>query len=499
MNVFNDASTIERAILSIHEVADEVHIFDGAYADFPHDKPYSTDGTLEIAAKFSKVIIHPCTEPYKNQLVKRTKMFEVGHEGDMFFKFDGDEYCTNPEIIRKSIQDMPDVAWAWVLSNLYPRPYMTTRIFKYQEGLHYEGRHHWLFNGKNVFVASDQNMNVRFVHKDTPIRLFNMRHKRSSKRQEEKMTFIRRRNVSELSFKSEGAVYGKIAHLRPHPNRAGLNRNPSFVIRSCEDPVDYTYTVMLSRKWAVDKYLDHLTRMQFPENTEIIAVVDSDKTDIADKLVTYLKQDRRFVNKIMYFTGRENLPELAKVHLRRQRIADNWHILLTEARGKYILAGEDDSLPQYDAYLKLITLLHEENADFTQGNIIGRWGSKICPAWHVIERGNIPDKVWTGKEQQTGFEEIQGCGWYCFVAPIEVVQKHAMQVDGVMPLGPDVNFGYRLWKSGFKLLHSWDVKVEHFGEDFSYYPGECKTEQRIWLKKSTIWISKEFSEDLLNS
>jgi len=163
-------------------------------------------------------------------------------------------------------------------------------------------------------------------------------------------------------------------------------------------------------------------------------------------------------------------------------------------RGEIILATEDDSLPEPQAFTKLLETMEKEKASFVQGNIIGRWGARVCPAWRLEERNGKPVVFWNDKEQEGGITEVQGVGWYCFVCPADIVRRYPMVVDDDLPLGPDVRFGYQLFKNGYKLLHRWDVKVEHFGEDFSYIPGITKTEQRMWYKKDDFWKTSEYNE-----
>ena len=483
MNVYNEADHIAKAIESVHETADEIRVYDGAYEEYPYKVPFSTDGTLEIASRYPKVKVISTTKAYSSQIVKRSRMFEDAQEGDYFFKLDGDEYVINPEIIRSHLN--ADVGWCWVLSDLYEQPYMTARIFRYQPGLHYAGRHHWLYNGKNDFVTSDQHMSMRFKHKDTPIRVFNDRHTNENSRTEQKKQFLVKRNPLEMRYSREDLVYRKWMYkLIPHPHRAGKPRRGNVTLKHFENP-DYTFTLMFSRPWAVDKYFNHLETIDIPEKTEIVTLIDTDDTGFAGRVIERLGKTK-FAGIKYYVTGRQKLPEFSRVDLRRERIAANWHILLTEAKGKIVLGSEDDSLPEKDAYIKLLETLEKENADFVQGNIIGRWHANMCPAWHVEEKEE-PVKVSSGEEKTEGIEDIQGVGWYCFAAYTDVMRKYPIQTDNLLPLGPDLRFGYNLYKGGFKLLHRWDVKVEHFGENFSLYPGKDKTKVFIWQKQSGKW------------
>lgn len=495
MNVFNEATYIAKAIESVCDVADEIRVYDGAYADYPHDTPYSTDGTLEIvkalAKKCDKIKLFTVEECWKSQIAKRNAMFEGLEEGDYFLKLDGDEYITNAEEIRSHLDC--DVGWVWSLSNIY-NPYMTARIFRYQKGMHYAGRHHWLYNGNDVFVVSDQRMNLRFRHKDTPIRAFNFRDSSTVRRVEDKMQFLSARNPLEQAYSREDKVYNKsCGRLELHKRRARTPRRKATIIREGDRPT-YSFTAMISRTWAVDRYLDMVKRLELPTSIEAVIVVDTSSLTAKKKIYEYFNKDKRFIGVKIIYTNNQRLPENSQVYLRRQRIIDNWHLLMTEIRGDIILASEDDSLPESDAYIRLLDTMEKEKADFVQGNIIGRWGARICPAWRIIEKEGMPILIYNEKEKSEGITEVQGVGWYCFVAPSDVVRKYAMVVDDKLALGPDVRFGYELSRNGFKLLHRWDIKVEHFGQDFSLILGKDETEQRIWYKRGDIWEAKEYND-----
>jgi hypothetical protein len=484
MNVFNEAKNILKAIDSIYRVADEIHIYDGAYKNYPHEKPYSTDGTIDLIKKFpdveNKIKLFECTTPYGNQIEKRTLMFKTGKEGDYFFKLDGDEYITNAEEIRKYMDC--EVGYAWALSNLYETPYMVTRLFKWRKGMHYAGRHHWLFDGKNNFIASDQNysLNTKICYMN--VRVFNFRDSSNVVRKKDKIEFLCARNPLEKEYLNELSVYHSMTStLKAVENRANGTAERVETLKYCESP-EFTFSLMFSRPWALDKYILCMNKLEIPKNTEAIVLIDSQDQVLYTWLKNFFTNSKKFAGAKLIRTGNNPLPEFANVAQRRARIKQNWHRILTEARGEILLGSEDDSLPQPDAYIKLLETLKQEKAHFVQGNIIGRWGVRLCPAWKVIDVNCKPVVLYSEKEKSEGLDEVQGTGWYCFVTYTDIFRKYDIPLDDNLPLGPDVKLGYLLSHSGYKLLHRWDIKVEHFTEKESLIVGETPTEQRYYLK-----------------
>jgi len=492
MSVYNEVRNIEKGIRSVIDQVDQIHVWDGAFKPYPHDKPWSTDGTIELVKKLAKendkIVLHECKETWEGQIEKRTAMFSNGKAGDYFVVLDGDEYITNPEDIRLIIQTQDlDVGWAWTISNLYQDPVRIARIIKWQEGLHFAGRHHWLFDGKNDLITSHQNMNPAYNHVDTDLRFFNFREKASFGNEQSKREFLVKRNEGEFKYRSELGVYNRVHPLIPRPMRAGKTTLNTLDVLRVVGSCKYTMSLMVSRLWAIYPFFERLATVKLPESLEIVVVVDHDNKDVYERVKDYLVKDKRFDGVKIIWTHKEPPEEFTNVNERRQRIVNNWGYILSEARGEILLGSEDDSLPEPRAYTKLLNIYNSEKPDFIQGNIIGRWGAKLCPAWKVITINGKPTVVYNAKEQRSGLEEIQGVGWYCFVTSVDLMRKYPMYLDDEMPLGGDLRQGWELVKHGHKILHCWDVKVEHFTETYSLIIGQEPTEQRVMVKEKGKW------------
>lgn len=475
INSWNDADTIKQCIESLKGF--EVHVFDGKYKDFPAESLHSTDGTKELAKSLG-AIVHDAV-PDETQCQKRTRMMTVVPDGEYFLRIDADEILLNPEVIPRVLKR--DVYWAWEISNIYPDPFAKPRIYKKLHGMHISGRHHYFFDRNNDLIASDQYMGKKFTHQTIGLRIFNMRHLRSSDRDFQKNRYRWRRDEN---LYNEHSAEKKRQDMIAHPNRAPRPRMPMEIRKKGQ--VNYTMSLLFTRDWAVDRYFDNLDRLWIPDKTEIICIVDSDDRVLYHKICRRLLKSRGKFSQIKTYLTKNAKAAERSVTERRRRISRNMNIMLTEARGSIILGSEDDSLAEnVDTYKILLKNLEQENADFVQGTIVGRW-EPIIPAWHVElnDNGDLI-RVSTG-EKKTGLEEIQGCGWYGYAAKADVMRKYAFHTNYCSYIGPDFHHGFDMWKGGAKLLHNHDLPFIHFGQNFNLKVSEVDSTVRHWKKTAEL-------------
>lgn len=91
--VYNNAPTIRRSLESILPYVEKVISVDGAYSNFPHENPQSTDGTKEIFHELcgNKLIWVDCEgEPWPSQIGKRSEYVKRVPNGKWFLVMDGD-------------------------------------------------------------------------------------------------------------------------------------------------------------------------------------------------------------------------------------------------------------------------------------------------------------------------------------------------------------------------------------------------------------------------
>ena len=182
LNFFNDVSALKQSVPTYYDYVDKIVAIDGAYDGFPVDKPYSTDGSIQYLESLGKVKLITTETFWEDQCIKRSEYFKHGKQGDIFFIVDADEYVENPEVL-KSLGSF-DVGWVAIKSPLYKGIYKEPRLFAYDKGLHYAGRHHWIYDSKGDLVASHQETGIGQISVSVPLMLD---HRRNDGRTDERM------------------------------------------------------------------------------------------------------------------------------------------------------------------------------------------------------------------------------------------------------------------------------------------------------------------------
>jgi glycosyltransferase involved in cell wall biosynthesis len=146
---YNDTpQMLEKCLKSIQSHVEKIVAIDGAFKEFPHDKPWSTDGCLDIAHKYAHEVVET-REAWPDQATKRNAYFTLKREQDWYLILDTDEYLFNSipdklfgDCYRVLIERWMDPVW---LTGLY------CRLIRHREDIHYEGKHnHLIANGKLI-------------------------------------------------------------------------------------------------------------------------------------------------------------------------------------------------------------------------------------------------------------------------------------------------------------------------------------------------------------
>lgn len=140
--VWNMAGQLEACIKAAREVLPNPHVLvvDGVYAKFPHDnlKPWSTDGTLDVARSLADTVVET-SEPWESEIVKRNS-YLIGDPGDLYVHLDADELLRGTWPVVTNDADLE-------FRRHEPRRAYLYRVFRHREGIHYAKRHHYLWDG----------------------------------------------------------------------------------------------------------------------------------------------------------------------------------------------------------------------------------------------------------------------------------------------------------------------------------------------------------------
>ncbi len=191
---FNEARFIRGAIFSLQKYVDRILVVDGAYENFPHRDPRSTDGTIEIAEKAGAEVIRNHTA-WKSQIDKRNKYLELCGPGDQILHLDCDERLVCDKKIglrflkghiayRINVSDPPYKDNAWI------------RFFDWSENLRYKGAHNLLFRGDNLIKPEY----CPILH---GISVDHIKHMRSTVRKRDCATYYKIQYEQERAFRLE--------------------------------------------------------------------------------------------------------------------------------------------------------------------------------------------------------------------------------------------------------------------------------------------------------
>lgn len=186
-----------------------------------------------------------------------------------------------------------------------------------------------------------------------------------------------------------------------------------------------------------------------------------------------------------YYTGEPPAAEDDR-RQRRNRISDAWRWFLDQAAAPVILAAEDDTLPDADAYPRLLKHL-EAGAVFAQGTEVARQFPYV-PHW-TVGAEEIHSASFDGRT----VVPIQGGGWYC-AALVTEAARGCLVAGEDLPLGPDVAFVRELARKG-RCLGDWSIECGHFGPGFHLHPAMTELRQVRFQRAGSGWHRSEHTAE----
>lgn len=187
---YNEEAMLPGCLESLQGQVSHIVVVDGAYENFPHDVPYSTDATCEIARAYGATVI-PCPgRAWHTQVEKRTA-YLVGAEGQWYFWIDADERIVG-------LLPVPEDGKHYAFRIRYRGGQYgyVPRLFQHQGHMRYEGSHNALWSDDRLIhmdgVVMVDAEECHFEHLTTL---------RSVDRQLDKRVFYRKRDEYERPYR----------------------------------------------------------------------------------------------------------------------------------------------------------------------------------------------------------------------------------------------------------------------------------------------------------
>jgi hypothetical protein len=165
---FNEEEMLPGCLESLQGQVSRIVVVDGAYAQFPHIEPVSTDATRAIALAYGAQWVDPPEDgegypmAWPDQVVKRSAYF-VGSEGDWYLWIDADERLVGCLPVPEDGQH-----YALQINTRDGRVSWVPRLFQHRGRMRYEGSHNAVWSDDRLvhlagatYVEPEQ---CRFVH-----------------------------------------------------------------------------------------------------------------------------------------------------------------------------------------------------------------------------------------------------------------------------------------------------------------------------------------------
>lgn len=191
---YNEAPRIQACLESLRHSVNIIVYVDGAYADFPHETPFSSDGSLDVARDLAEIVVE-AKRPWQDEVQKRNA-YLLGCPDDWYLHIDGDEELEGT-LDRQELGQGDDLDILLSRDDGSTSPgYWVYRAFKHRRGLHYFGTHHALW-------ADGELLNKRTHGQINSVRILHHVVGTSEARMDAKAIYYKRLKEREKGFRSE--------------------------------------------------------------------------------------------------------------------------------------------------------------------------------------------------------------------------------------------------------------------------------------------------------
>ena len=282
-----------------------------------------------------------------------------------------------------------------------------------------------------------------------------------------------------------------------------------------------TIVLLVSRNDYLEKVLTGLELMRCDaDKTNILCIVDGDDSLFLSTRnhVNGMKFNQRLV--VRAEVG--ELPSRLDIQSRRKHIAalHNQAGKLISPETEWVFSVEDDTTFGRDALEKLLPATRDYPAiGFIEGVELGRWGVPYVGGWRaddiynttklksvkrpteinnaeltgiVVDKSGNPQVMYRNadKSPYKGIEKIDAGGLYCALIRADLYKNHEFHSEN--GLGPDVNFGLELRRTGHDNFIHWGVPCKHYnhvmGKEVIITPDDETKEVTITKKSETNWL-----------
>jgi hypothetical protein len=264
-----------------------------------------------------------------------------------------------------------------------------------------------------------------------------------------------------------------------------------FVI--ADNPIETTVFVPFTRAYMAADFLIMFGQIDLGDcrKVELIFYNDTNDIELQRILEGWLRQYAgQFGAAKLYMSWNQPLPEFGSqelIELRRDRII-TMRKKSQELVGnsKYFFSVEDDTFVNPDAFTRLKRHL-DSYPDVLQasGVEVGRWADHCIGAWQITPLNN-PRTVESVPYKESGLQEVDGTGMYCYVTYTNMhkIADFHREADC---LGPDVCYGLDLRRQDYKVLLDWSVQCEHRSPQWNLVPKDAITirfdrHEDVWIK-----------------
>lgn len=226
--------------------------------------------------------------------------------------------------------------------------------------------------------------------------------------------------------------------------------------------VKYSVFVAFSRLWLADDFLRMFDALDIPKDvTEVCFYNDTEDQALYDKLHSWMNNNHGKWVAVKLFTS--NAPRVREYDVpeRRDRIVTmKKNSVQMIGDSEYVFCLEDDTFVEPDTFKRLLGLIEDKpGVGVVSGVEVGRWNIPVYGVWK-IDPLDKPTKVSTMPHKDSGIQEVDGLGWYCYITPTKLYKEADYHYEAEC-IGPDVAFTLDLRRRGYKALADWSIKCKH--------------------------------------